>query len=355
MKFVKQFLSVSALYLAMQSVPAMAAPAGAYVGVLPCADCVGLEYRLDLLPEGVFYLRMVYRDRPRDFYEIGTWSIDEAGKTLTLSGRDVEPLRLSVDGDDKLTLLDREGGRIESQLNYSLYRSDLLTPLTPQVSLRGMFRHFADVSSFADCQSGREMPVAMEGDHLKLERAWSKARSGPGEPVLASVEGRIEQRVNMEGPLRPMLVVERFVAVHPGEACPKPEPKPEQRKHIQPVSKTPPFVGTHWTLSRLGGKPVSATASPNPAYLTFALEPNPQVSGSSGCNRIVGGFDRSGDNLSFPPLAGTRMFCDKGMEQEHALHEALAATRTHRLDGRTLVFLDESGEEVAAFEAGSAQ
>lgn len=347
MKFVKQFLSVSALYLAMQSVPAMAAPLGAYVGVLPCADCAGLEYRLDLLPDGVFHLRMVYRDRPKDFYEIGTWSIDEAGKTLTLRGRDVEPLRLAVADDDKLTLLDRDGKVIESQLNYSLYRSDLLAPLVPKLSLRGMFRQFAEVSSFAACQTGQAIPVAMEGDHLELERAWLKARPGPGEPVLASVEGRIEQRVNMEGPLRPMLVVERFVAIHPGETC------PEQRKNIQPVSEIPTFAGTHWALSRLGGKPIVAT--PTPVYLEFTLEPNPQLAGSSGCNRIFGGFERDGDRLSFPPLAGTRMFCEQGMEQEHALHEALAATRSHRLEGRTMVFFDEAGDEVAAFEAGRAK
>lgn len=347
MSSIKQFLAVSALYFSTLGASAVAAPVGAYVGVLPCADCVGLEYRLDLQPDGVFYLRMVYRDRPKAFYEIGTWSVDKDGTTLILNGRDAEPLRLAVDDDDRLTLLDSNGKRIESALNYSLYRSALLAPLEPQVSLRGMFRQFADVSSFTDCLTGRDMPVAMEGEHLKLERAWSKARSGPGEPVLASIEGRIENRVNMEGPLRPMLVVERFVDVHPGETC------PERRKSIGPVSTTPAFAGTHWTLSRLAGKPVVPT--PTPAYLVFQLEPNAQLSGSSGCNRIFGGFEREGDSLTFPPLAGTRMFCEQGMEQEHALHEALAATRSHRLDGRTLLLLDESGAEVAAFEAASAK
>lgn len=342
---IKQLFATSVLCLATLGTPAVAAPAGAYVGILPCADCPGLEYRLDLLPDGVFHLRMVYRERAGAFYEIGTWSVDQRN-TLVLSGKDEQPLRLSVDGDDRLTLLDRDGQRIESPFNYSLYRSELLSPLVPRVKLRGMFTHFADVSSFTDCQTGRNMPVAMEGAHRQLERAWSKARTSPGDAVLASVEGRIENRVNMEGPARPTLVVEHFDGVHPGETC------PERRKSIGPVVAIPAFAGTHWTLSRLGGKPVAVT--PKPAYLVFKSEPDPQVSGSSGCNRIFGGFERSGDSLSFPPLAGTRMFCEEGMEQEHALHEALAATRAHRLEGRTLLLLDAAGDEVAAFEAGSA-
>lgn len=347
MSSIKQFLAASALYFSTLGVSAVAAPLGAYVGVLPCADCVGLEYRLDLLPGGDFHLRMVYRDRPGVFYEIGTWSIDEAHKTLELRGSDERPLRLSIDSDERLTLLDSNGQRIDTGLNYSLYRSELLSPLEPQVKLQGMFSHFADASRFVDCQSGRDMPVAMEGAHLRLERAAASARPEPGEGVLMSIEGTIQNRVNMEGPARPMLVVERLVEVHPGETC------PEQRKRIEPVTTVPGFAGTHWMLSRLGGKSVVAT--PTPAYLEFQLEPDARLAGSSGCNRIFGGFERDGDKLSFPPLAGTRMFCEEGMEQEHALHEALAATRSHRLDGRTMVFLDESGAEVAAFEAAGAK
>ena len=56
---------------------------------------------------------------------------------------------------------------------------------------------------------GLRMPVAQEGDNAALEAAYSKARQMAGAPLLAVVEGRVEDRLPMEGNLeRPTLIVE---------------------------------------------------------------------------------------------------------------------------------------------------
>ena len=85
--------------------------------------------------------------------------------------------------------------------------------------LRGMYTHMADTGSFVDCRSGQRLVVATEADNAALERAYLEARAAPGIPVLAAVDGRVEHRVFMEGPKRPMLIVERFVEVRAGYDC----------------------------------------------------------------------------------------------------------------------------------------
>ena len=85
--------------------------------------------------------------------------------------------------------------------------------------MRGMYALMADTGSFVDCHSGQRLVVATEADNAALERAYLQARAEPGSPVLAAVDGHVVSRVFMEGPKRPMLVVERFVELRSGHDC----------------------------------------------------------------------------------------------------------------------------------------
>lgn len=69
-------------------------------------------------------------------------------------------------------------------------------------------------------------------------------------------------------------------------------------------------LGNHrWVLTELQGQPVTDTARRNAASLQFFTTEN-RVAGSGGCNRITGGYDRSGENgLKFKPIASTKMAC----------------------------------------------
>jgi hypothetical protein len=60
----------------------------------------------------------------------------------------------------------------------------------------------------------------MADDYRDLERAYTARRSAPGEELMVSLAGRIEQRPKMEGDgTEPTLVVEEFVSAKPGEKC----------------------------------------------------------------------------------------------------------------------------------------
>lgn len=318
--------------------PTLALPAS-FTGMLPCADCEGIDYRLDLFEDRSFHLRKTYRGRtPGEFDDIGSFDWSSDGRALIAQGGRDGPLRFSIESADELRFLDQSGQRIDSQLNYSLRRASGLAPLEPRLSLRGLYRYMADAGLFDECSTGRRLPVAMEADNAALERAYGEQRPEPLAPVMALVEGRIAMRMPMEGPGPvPMLVPERFVRLAPAESCP-------------PRFSTAPLEGTAWRLVSLGGDTVTPPANrPGPSMTLDAAES--RVSGSDGCNRFMGGFRRDGDALSFGQLASTMMACLEGMEQAQRYTQALGATARYRAMGPHLELFDAEGAVLARFEA----
>jgi len=65
--------------------------------------------------------------------------------------------------------------------------------------------------------TGRSYPVTMEGDYIKLERAYLEAeKPEPGAPLMARFEGDITRKPAMEGDtLIPTVSVRRFIGVWP--------------------------------------------------------------------------------------------------------------------------------------------
>lgn len=245
------------------------------------------------------------------------------------------------------------------------------------------FRIDARVSAVASDQSALPTDLALEGDlgafqseyqggvpvvrvrlDLRLVHRDSlkivssrrfearEAVAGVEVPQVVSAFGRAADRLADE-------VVDWVIAQGgPGgeddaTACPEsgPEACVEGRKRIVPDLRDPALDAVRWTLLRVGEHVVSAGT--RPAYLEFARAPQPRVSGSSGCNRLTGGFSLDGAQLRFLQVAGTRMMCPDGMALEQAFLNALAATRNHRIGEGRLWLLDERGEVLAELAAPS--
>ena len=111
-----------------------------------------------------------------------------------------------------------------------------------------------------------------------------------------------------------------------------------------------PLAGTRWRLVALGDAPVRAAEAARAAHLVLSAEGG-RLSGSDGCNRMVGGYALDGARLSFSGIGTTRMACAEGMDVAAAFARALAATAGHRLAGERLELLDASGGVVARLEA----
>lgn len=79
--------------------------------------------------------------------------------------------------------------------------------------------------------------------------------------------------------------------------------------------------GSEWRIAALNG---NAVEGPRPATLSFTAD---RISGSTGCNRLSGGYTLEMGRLSAPRLATTRMACaGDAMETERALLDLLDET-----------------------------
>ncbi|EMQ98532.1 META domain-containing protein [Paeniglutamicibacter gangotriensis] len=56
--------------------------------------------------------------------------------------------------------------------------------------------------------------------------------------------------------------------------------------------------------------PVGSWGSDVPGEPNLVLEQDGKLSGTDGCNRLIGSWERTGDTLEFGPLGGTRMLCE---------------------------------------------
>jgi putative lipoprotein len=126
----------------------------------------------------------------------------------------------------------------------------------PAQNLRGMYSYTADAGWFVDCRSGVRLAVAQEGDNAALEAAYSKDQRMPGAPLLATVEGRVEDRMPMEGPgPRPTLIVEKFISIAP-EGCSGP-------------SSTAMLENTYWKLMTLNNVAVESPEGARELHLVL--------------------------------------------------------------------------------------
>jgi copper homeostasis protein (lipoprotein) len=311
-----------------------------FVGELPCADCPGIHYRLDLLEDRVFLLRMTYLGRGADAVHdlIGTWTLSSDDNRIALFGGAEAPIFFRIVDADTIRKLDIEGRDIESALSYDLRRKGDLEPIEPRLTMRGTYRYLADAAQFEECLTGRRFPVAQEADNVALEKAYLNARREPGEPLLVSLQGRIALRPAMEGDAMVLsLVPERFIGVWPGETC-------------GPRMTNAELENTYWKLTRLGDEPVIVGDRQREPHIVLHRQDG-RVAAFGGCNRMSGGYTLDGSTIGFSQLASTMMACPKGMDTEQGLAAALGRARSYRIIGHHLDLFDEAGELVARFEA----
>lgn len=98
---------------------------GVYQGVVPCADCEGIETRITLKSDGTFQRSLKYLGKdPNAFFDQGSFTWDASGSKITLTGENGESQMYQV-GENVLFHLDREGNRIAGDLaeNYKLAKN----------------------------------------------------------------------------------------------------------------------------------------------------------------------------------------------------------------------------------------
>lgn len=307
-----------------------------WVGTLPCADCAGIQTTLTLRGDGTYRRSDAYLGTGASgdtlFTSVGRWfRMDVELPTLVLlSGSGgVQPFQALAGGS--LRFLDGNGQAIASDLPHRL--EPTADPRhAGRFDAAVAFTYFADAALAVTCEAGVQLPVAMEGAYLALERAYAAAGYTGPDPMLVRVRGTLEERPAMDGGGLDTVVV---VAGHDESAtlpC--------------PVMDLPAALAGSWRLTRLDGTELPPEG-PSPTLTRDPVDGG--ISGNAGCNRFSGTTALRGSLLVTGPLAVTRMFCQGGMELEARVLQLLEAGGWVRLEDGTLV-LRQGPEEVARFE-----
>lgn len=186
-----------------------------YKGLLPCADCEGIETSLFLEKDGTWVMNQRYQGAksPAVFASYGSWA--RTADKLVLTESDGEKMYFRPKGDG-LEMLDREGQAIESQFNYTLKPTKDALPATP-MTMKGMYKYMADAAIFKDCATGRTYPVASNAD---LERGYAAARGQDYQPVLLVVEAHFTLQASPDsGELQKTLVADKSASFDPKKSC----------------------------------------------------------------------------------------------------------------------------------------
>jgi heat shock protein HslJ len=99
--------------------------AGTYTGIVPCADCQGIETSITLHEDGTYLMKTKYLGKDdKVFKNAGSFTWDEAGGTIQLQGVADGPDRYLV-GENMLLQLDKQGNRItgDNAAGYALSKS----------------------------------------------------------------------------------------------------------------------------------------------------------------------------------------------------------------------------------------
>jgi len=90
--------------------------AGLYTGILPCADCEGIETWIELTYDSTFVKRTRYLGKGEStvFQSEGSFTWDDAGNTITLNG--LEEANKYFVSENYMIHLDQEGKRITGDL-----------------------------------------------------------------------------------------------------------------------------------------------------------------------------------------------------------------------------------------------
>ncbi len=160
---------------------------GTYHGVLPCADCAGIEISVKLRNDLTYVVRSRYEGKSEEIYHtqgVFVWSEDGSTISLNTDEEPEEPTQYQV-GENRLFMLDRDGKRITGDLEDRY----ILEKVKPE--LTGSYWKLVEVM-------GKEIPAEVRfrsEPHLLLEEGKLQA-SGGCNRLLGSYDLKNGQRIS---------------------------------------------------------------------------------------------------------------------------------------------------------------
>lgn len=105
------------------------------------------------------------------------------------------------------------------------------------------------------------------------------------------------------------------------------------------------ITGIEWKLTKMSDVNLSVLAKP----VTLQLDETKKgISGHGGCNGYFGGYQMSGETISFTGLGSTKMFCQDTQAIEDTYFKALGTVQSYKIEGNKLYLL-AAGKVVLEF------
>ncbi len=114
------------------------------------------------------------------------------------------------------------------------------------------------------------------------------------------------------------------------------------------AAKITSIVNSKWIVRSIKGNTVSMPDGAETPWLRL-LRDGGKVEGFGGCNSVMGGFNLEGDRVDFPSLGSTKKYCESTQPTENAFMSAVRSTKTFKMEGEILHFMDATGADLATF------
>jgi heat shock protein HslJ len=302
---------------------------GTFTGVLPCADCEGIRYHLDLWPDHAFHLEREWMGQEHIQYDIGRWSLDSGRKVLILESAGNMVAQFEAAHPKALRLLDEKGHHIQSSLNYTIKSEGRLDAVNIALPLRGELKRDGAVLHVRECLTGRTYVAADEGDVTAARQAMIASQDT--DSVYVTMEATLHGT---------SITVRRFINAWPGESC---------ERSLADAT----LINTYWRLDRIGHELVRPPQNGREAHILLHDDgKGATYAATAGCNQMAGSYAVSSESLTFTPGPATLMACPPEQDaMEKRLIEVLSKTRRYHVIGNTLELMDETGGSLALFEA----
>jgi heat shock protein HslJ/uncharacterized membrane protein len=331
--------------------------AGKYGGYLPCADCPGIEYTLTLYRDGTYSESLFYTDRSAQaIARSGAFTVD--GEVVILDKRDAG-MKFFARHPRGLLMLDASQNIIAGDLSerYILSRkaqyggdmqnTDTLMRMQEKMN-QGIdfyasgsepswsldidfdkFMRFKSLTAIPELNT----PAGREAKAQDADVTSYRARTEDGMLIVTIFKGPCED--SMSGETFPLKV--RVDAKYTADA-----------DYVQ-FEGCGRYVVDYrlndiWVLTKFNQQPLNSDDfAKGLPVVEFHLTDN-RVSGSTGCNRMTGGFEARGKTITFGQMATTRMACPNMVFEQDFLTALAGKKLTYTVGEGNLLLTD--GEDI---------